>query len=31
VLCEKPISNNIEEARQMVAKAREKVLCSAST
>jgi predicted dehydrogenase len=24
VLCEKPISNNIEEARQMVAKAREK-------
>ena len=26
VLCEKPISNNIEEARQMVAKAKEKNL-----
>jgi len=26
VLCEKPISNNIEEAREMVAKAREKGL-----
>ncbi len=27
VLCEKPISNNIQEAREMVAKAKEKGLC----
>jgi len=27
VLCEKPISNNLDEAREMVAKAREKGLC----
>ena len=27
VLCEKPISNNIEHAREMVAKAREKGVC----
>ncbi len=27
VLCEKPISNNIEQAREMVAKGREKGLC----